>query len=191
MSDPNTLVAVDPINKWFKAGLFENGLGEQAKRWYITKGLFALNPEFSNAIEFVGQSFLLLPALVKTYIAIDRLNSTETSECPTLVEAISYIIYYDSTRLGNTREYRHTIESWREHMQHIEKLLNFAPDFARWDEHTKEIEKLANSALTESLRVIDAHIPAEKTKLPLEIVDGIYVRVELLQNWIKLQPNAV
>ncbi|KFZ23236.1 hypothetical protein V502_02284, partial [Pseudogymnoascus sp. VKM F-4520 (FW-2644)] len=128
MSDPDTLVAADPMNKWFKARHFQNGQGRQAERWYIRKGLFALNPEFSNSIDFnIRIAFPLLPALVKTYIAIDRLNSTETT----------------------------------------------------------------NSALTESLRVIDAHIPAEKTKLPQEIVDGIYVRVELLQNWIKSQPNAV
>ncbi|KFY30353.1 hypothetical protein V493_01972 [Pseudogymnoascus sp. VKM F-4281 (FW-2241)] len=92
--------------------------------------------------------------------------------------------------LGNSREYLYTIKSWREHMQHIEKFLSFSPDFARWDEHTKEIEKLANAALTESMGVIDTHIPAAK-KLPQAVVDGIYVRVELLQNWIKSHLNAV
>lgn len=55
MSDPDSLVAADPMNKWFKAGHFQSGLGEQAERWYIRKGLFALNPEFTNSIEFVGK----------------------------------------------------------------------------------------------------------------------------------------
>lgn len=125
---------------------------------------------------------------MKTYIAIDKLNSTEMIACPTSVEAISYIIHYDSMYLNG--EIRGTINSWREHMQNIEKLLSFAPNFARWDEHTKEIEKLANAALTESERVINAHIPAAK-KLPQAIVDGIYARVELLQNWTKSHLNKV
>jgi hypothetical protein len=123
---------------------------------------------------------------VKTYVAIDRLNSTETSNCSTSVEAIDYIINFDRTWMvrGRGRNYD-TIESWRDYMQYIQKQADiFAPDFAQWDKHTREIERLANDALTESKGVLEEHNRPEK-RLPKEVIEGIYARTGLLQRWTK------
>lgn len=121
-------------------------------------------------------------------MAIDRLNSTETSNCSTSVEAIDYIIHFD--RAWRDRQYD-TIESWRDYMQYIQKQADiFAPDFAQWDKHTSEIESLANHALTESKRVLEEHNPPEK-RLPKEVIEGIYARTGLLQRWTKKHLEVV
>jgi hypothetical protein len=120
-------------------------------------------------------------------VAIDRLNSTEISNCSTSVEAIGYIIQFD--RQWGRREYD-TIESWRDYMQYVQKQAGFAPDFAQWDKHTREIERLADDALTESKRVLDEHNPPDK-RLPKEVVEGIYARIGLLQRWTKSHLEVV
>lgn len=56
MSDPKSFVVADPMNKWFKPKYFGKRQGEQAERWYIGAGEFALNPEYPDSIEIVGQS---------------------------------------------------------------------------------------------------------------------------------------
>lgn len=87
---------------------------------------------------------------MKTYVEIDRLNSTEISNCSTSVQAIDYIIHFDRAIAVKGRN-DDTIESWRDYMKYIQKQAdNFAPDFAQWDKHTREMEILANDALTES-----------------------------------------
>lgn len=121
---------------------------------------------------------------MKTYVAIDRLNSTEASNCSTSVEAIDYLIHFDRRLEVRGRDYD-TIESWRDYMNNIGKQGDiFAPDFAQWDKHTREIERLANDALTESKRVLEEHNRPEK-RLPKEVVEGIYARTALLQRWTK------
>jgi len=137
----------------------------------------------------IFDAFPLLPALVRTYEAIDRLNSTETSNCSTSVEAIDYIIRFDRASMVKGREYD-TIKSWRNYMLYIQKQAEFAPDFAQWDKHTREIEKLADDALTESKKVIVEHNPPEK-RLPDEVVEGIYARCGLLQRWTKRELEVV
>jgi hypothetical protein len=78
---------------------------------------------------------------VKTYVAIDKLNSTETSNCLTSVEAIDYIIHFDRAFMVRSRDYD-TIESWRDYIMYIQKQADiFAPDVAQWDKHTREIER--------------------------------------------------
>ena len=127
---------------------------------------------------------------MKTYVAIDRLNSTETSDFSTSVEAIDYIIHFDHVFVARGRSYD-TIESWRDYMKYIQRQADiFAPDFTQWDKHTREIERLANDALTESKRVLEEHNRPEK-RLPKEVVEGIYVRTGLLQRWTKLHLEAV
>ncbi|CZR66337.1 uncharacterized protein PAC_16238 [Phialocephala subalpina] len=181
MSDLKPSPVPDLMNKWFDAAFFK---GPDAKRWNISRSFFKLNPEFPDSIDFIGRSFPLLPALVKTYVAIDRLNSTETRNCSTSVEAIDYIIHFDRVFVARGRDYD-TIKSWRDYMKYIQKQADiFAPDFAQWDKHTREIERLANDALAESKRVIEEHNRPEK-RLPNEVVDGIYVRTGLLQTWTK------
>ncbi|RDL38646.1 uncharacterized protein BP5553_02986 [Venustampulla echinocandica] len=137
------------------------------------------------------EAFPLLPALVNTYVAIDRLNSTETSNCSTSVEAIDYIGHFDYalTVRGRGRDYD-TIESWLDYMKYIQKQADFAPDFAQWDKHTREIERLANDALTESKRVLEEHNRPEK-RLPHVVVRGIYARTGLLQRWTKLHLEVI
>jgi Lon protease-like protein len=125
-------------------------------------------------------------------MAIDRLNSTEIRTCSTSVEAIDYIIHFDPASLIMGRGGRHydTIDCWRDYMTYIEKQVIFAPDFTQWDKHTREIEGLANDALTESKRVIEEHNRPEK-RLPMEVVEGINVRAELLQRWTKSHLEVV
>ncbi|KAH7418730.1 hypothetical protein BKA64DRAFT_655083 [Cadophora sp. MPI-SDFR-AT-0126] len=189
MSDPKPSPVSDPMNEWFDEAFF-HGPEEKAKRWYISGDLFRLNPEFPDSVDFIGRSFPLLPALVKTYVAIDRLNSTETSNCSTSVEAIDYIIHFDRALVARGRNFD-TIESWRDYMIDIQKQGKiFAPDFAQWDKHTREIERLANGALTESKRVLEEHNRPEK-RLPKEVVDGICARSGLLQRWTKLELEVV
>jgi hypothetical protein len=120
---------------------------------------------------------------VKTYVAIDRLNSTETSNCSTSVEAIYYIINFDRESVAHGRDCD-TIDCWRDYMDYIQQAVDFAPDFAQWDKHTREIERLANDALTESKRVLEEHNRPEK-RLPKDVIEGIYVRTRLLQRWTK------
>jgi hypothetical protein len=126
---------------------------------------------------------------VKTYVAIDRLNSIETSNCSTPVEAIDYIIQFDPASGVRGCNYD-TIKSWRDYMKDIEKLTIFAPDFAQWDKFTREIERLANNARTESKRVLEEHSRPEK-RLPKEVEEGIYVRTNLLQGWTKSHLEVV
>jgi hypothetical protein len=127
---------------------------------------------------------------VKTYVAIDRLNSTETSNCSTSVEAIEYIIHFDRALMVKGRNYD-TIESWRDYMEYIKKQADiFTPDFAQWDKHTREIERLANDALAESKRVLEEHNRPEK-RLPKQVIDGIYARTGLLQRWTKSHLEVV
>lgn len=130
---------------------------------------------------------------MKTYIAIDRLTSTETSidrlistetsnsDCLFAVEAIRYIIRFDGLLPSRGREHD-TIQSWEDYMSYIEKLAYLAPDFARWDKHTKEIERLADEAIAASINVLEEHMPPKET-LPQPAVAGIYARIELLRRW--------
>lgn len=137
----------------------------------------------------IFEAFPLLPALVRTYEAIDRLNSTKTRNCSTSVEAIDYIIHFDRASRTKGCEYD-SITSWRDYMDYIQKQADFAPDFAQWDDHTREVEKLANDALTESKKVIAEHNRPEK-RLPPEVVDGIYARCGILRRWTKRKLEAV
>lgn len=127
---------------------------------------------------------------MKTYVAIDRLNSTEASDCLTSVEAMDYIIHFDRVTQATDRPYD-TIQTWRDNMKYIEEQADiFAPDFTQWDKHTREIETLATNALTESKRVLEEYHPADK-RLPNEVIQGIYVRTRLLQNWTKSHLEVV
>ncbi|TVY41667.1 hypothetical protein LSUB1_G001978 [Lachnellula subtilissima] len=184
MSDPKPSPVADPMNKWFDAKYFS---GPEDKRWYINRDTFRLNTKFPDSIDFINRSFPLLPALVETYVAIDRLNSTETSDCSTSVEAIDYIIHYDRAYRGDYSK----IESWWEYMKEIEKNSNaFAPDFAQWDKYTREIERLANDAITMSKKVLEEYHRPEK-RLPNEVEDGIYARTAQLQRWTKWHLEVV
>ena len=139
----------------------------------------------------IFEAFPLLPVLVRTYEAIDRLNSTETSNCSTSVEAIDYIIQFDRAYRAKGKGHNYdTIEKWEDYMLYIQKQAEFAPDFSQWDKHTREIEKLANDALTESKKVIAEHNRPEK-RLPAEVVQGIYARCGLLQRWTKRELEVV
>lgn len=122
-------------------------------------------------------------------MAIDRLNSTEATDCLTSVEAIDYIIQFDRALPARGRPYD-TIQTWRDNMKDIEKQTVFAPDFTLWDKHTREIETLATNALTESKRVLGKQHPADK-KLPKEVIEGINVRAALLQGWTKTHLEVV
>lgn len=125
-------------------------------------------------------------------MAIDRLNSTEARDCLTSVEAIDYIIHFDRSMQGRDRSHPHdTIEAWRENMKYIEEKAEiFAPNFTQWDKHTREIEMLATNALAESQRVLDEYHAADK-RLPMGVIEGIYVRTRLLRNWTKLHLEVV
>lgn len=122
-------------------------------------------------------------------MAIDRLNSTEATDCLTSVEAIDYIIQFNHASPDYGRPYD-TIQTWWDNMKEIEKQTVFAPDFTLWDKHTREIETLATNALTESKRVLGEQHPADK-KLPKEVIEGINVRAALLQRWTKVHLEKV
>ncbi|KFY34726.1 hypothetical protein V494_06528 [Pseudogymnoascus sp. VKM F-4513 (FW-928)] len=185
MADPEPSLVSDPMNKWFRARKFKG----PDKRLFIWWNSLILNPDYPDCVESIGRSFPLLPALVKTYVAIDRLNSTEGSNCSTSVEAIDYIIHFN--RLSESRiKDCDTIDSWRDYMVYIQKQADFAPDFAQWDKHTREIERLANDALAKSKKVLEEHNPPEK-RLPHEVVQGIYARTGLLQRWTKSHLEVV
>lgn len=127
---------------------------------------------------------------MKTYIAIDRLNSVVASDLLTSVEAIDYIIHYDRARPIRGRPYD-TIEAWRDHMKYIhEQAEIFAPDFTLWDKHSREIEALAIDALAESQRVLEENHPPDK-RLPKGVIEGIYLRTRMLQDWTKLHLDEV
>lgn len=66
----------------------------------------------------------------------------------------------------------------------------FAPDFTLWDKHSREIEALAIDALAESTRVLEENHPPDK-RLPKEVIEGIYVRTRLLQDWTKSHLEVV
>lgn len=124
-------------------------------------------------------------------MAIDRLNSTEASDCLTSVEAIDYIINFDRRSMQGRGRAHDTIEAWRENMKYIEEKADiFAPDFTQWDKHTREIETLATNAIAESKRVLEEYHSADK-RLPMGVIEGIYVRTRLLKNWTKLHLEAV
>ncbi|KFY84364.1 hypothetical protein V500_09379 [Pseudogymnoascus sp. VKM F-4518 (FW-2643)] len=181
MSDTEPSLVSDPMDKLFNARIFY-GPTEKA-RWLIHWHVLYLNPKFSDSMDVTNQRFPLLPALVKTYMAIDRLNSTEASNCLTSAEAINYILRFDRAAPDYGRPYD-TIQTWRDNMKDIEKQTIFAPDFTLWDKHTREIETLATNALPESKRVLEEQHPPDK-KLPKGVIEGINVRSGLLQGWTK------
>ncbi|KFY51927.1 hypothetical protein V496_08735 [Pseudogymnoascus sp. VKM F-4515 (FW-2607)] len=187
MSDIEPSLVSDSMNKWFVTDMF--GTNEET-RWCIERDSLYLNPKFPDSIDFISQCFPLLPGLVKTYIAIDRLNSTVASDRLTSVEAIDYIIHFDRARPNRGRLYD-TIETWRDNMKYIrEQAEIFAPDFTLWDKHSREIEALAIDALAESTRVLEENHPPDK-RLPKEVIEGIYVRTRLLQDWTRSHLEVV
>jgi hypothetical protein len=127
------------------------------------------------------KAFPLLPALAKTYIAIDRLSNIVPDDCLTSPEAMGYIIQFAEVDPLRGRKYN-TIASWQEYLEDTERKAGFAPNFTDWDEDTKEIEGLAKDAIAASMRVLKEHKRAGR-KLPKEVVNGMYVRTELLQRW--------
>lgn len=121
-------------------------------------------------------------------MAIDRLYTTEISNCSTSVEAIAYIIRVDPRSedihtFNFDEEKNRTIKSWQKHMTRVEKMAEYAPYFELWDKNTRDIERLADEARTESMRVLAEHDEPQK-KLPDEVVKGIHVRLRLLKGWI-------
>jgi hypothetical protein len=103
------------------------------------------------------------------------------------VEAIDYIIRYDPPVWSGEKG---TIKRWQKHMDDVDREANFAGDYELWDRHTREIERLANDTRTESKRVFEEHHPPEK-RLHKEVVEGIYVRMNLLDRWTKIHLRAV
>ncbi|KFY23895.1 hypothetical protein V493_05571 [Pseudogymnoascus sp. VKM F-4281 (FW-2241)] len=190
--------------KWSDTIGFTTDLEEDSEGDHVPKHVLNRNPEFAGAIDVIRQgkipieadfttedhslsnifkAFPLLLGLVRTYVAIDRLSSTETSnsDCFKPVGAIRYIIRFDR-KLVHRGRFHDTIQSWEDYMSYIEKLVYLAPDFARWDKHTKEIEILADEAIAASINVLGEHIPP-KENLPQPVVAGIYARIELLRRW--------
>ncbi|KFY45445.1 hypothetical protein V495_02967 [Pseudogymnoascus sp. VKM F-4514 (FW-929)] len=165
-----------PKNKWF---LLEH-LGK-LRRYDVYSHTLVLNSNYPDVVNSINQSFPLLPALAKTYIAIDRLNSIVPDDCLTSPEAMSYIIQFTDAAWTRDEKYD-TIESWDQYMESTKRLVSFAPDFTQWDEDSKEIEGLAIDAIATSKRVLKEHKRAGR-KLPKEVVNGIYVRTELLKRW--------
>ncbi|OBT98838.1 hypothetical protein VE01_03277 [Pseudogymnoascus verrucosus] len=168
LSDTEPVLVPGPMIKWFRAGI---SYGPKKSRWSIDRQFLSLNPKYPDSIDFLEQHFSLLPGLVKTYVAIDRLNSAEASDCLTSVEVIDYIIHFDRSMQGRDRPHD-TIEAWRENMKYIqEKADIFAPDVTQWDKHTREIETLATNAIAESKRVLEEYHSAEK-RLPMGAVSA-------------------
>lgn len=200
MSDLTPSPVSGPMGKWFASEEWN-----RTDRWRIREGSLSyiiLNPRFPDSVDLIArckiitdiaslgprltslnfEAFPLLPVLVNKYMAIDRLNSTETQSCSMAIEAIDYILRFDGG--WGARNTPGTINSWREYMKLIEEEVVFAPNFTQWDKHAREIERLANDVLAESMKVAEEHNRPER-RLPKEIKEGIYVRTSLLQRWMK------
>ncbi|KFX90800.1 hypothetical protein V490_06270 [Pseudogymnoascus sp. VKM F-3557] len=169
--------ASKPKNKWYR---LEN-LGKQ-DRWHVYYyHTLSINSNYPDVIESINESFPLLPALAKTYIAIDRLKTIVPNDCLTSPEAMGYIIQFAEADPYRGRKYD-TIPIWQEYLEETQRKVSFAPNFTDWDEDTKEIKGLAKDAIAASMRVLKEHKRAGR-RLPKEVVDGIYVRTNLLQRW--------
>ena len=125
------------------------------------------------------------------FVAIDKLGNTETTSISTTEAAINYVINVDTTWNGNGNgEGIRTVKVWVHYMDYVQKQVAFSPDFTQWDKHTREIEKLAEVAFDQSKKVIENHTRPER-RLPKEIENGIYARIELLKRWIKTNVKPI
>jgi hypothetical protein len=98
------------------------------------------------------------------------------------MEAIEYILNFDVK--WDRKSKIETITHWAEYMHETQRKILFAPNFTVWDKYTREFEDVAMAAIKESEKILDAY-SATKKRFNSEIVKGIYVRVRVLQEWIK------
>ena len=185
--------------EWFDASSFTHYAN---LRWDIvgwSPRKFVLNPRYPDTIQkfqngksnstsikclrpraYPSSDFPLLNGLVDSYTALDKLSSNDGDNCNNIMEALEYILNFDTIRETDYIDAISTIATWTAYMAYTQKKVVFAPDFTLWDKYAREFENLAKSAIKESERILDMY----DMKLLADIEEGIYVRVRVLQECI-------
>lgn len=127
---------------------------------------------------FLGYS-LLIP-LVEAFSAIELLIKSDYSPPATAVECFNYLTRYDLESDSQEGDQRKTIFTWVEEFHYVQGQAELQPLFNAWDENTRKFDQATEIALERATVVFEATVASHK-RLPDHIVDGIYVRIEILQ----------